>query len=180
MQQLIRVIKTPVTLILLLGIVGFGAVWGYERATAPAPARSTAPCVLTDVGNALKPKNVQVRVLNGGTVGSLAKRTQGYLLAFGFTVIKVNNTNERITDTVIVGNSADDPEVQLLLGYFTHAKTRGDGRADHVVDVLVGDNFGMPKEPTITSVPVTGPVCLPAPLTTTSTTPSASPSKSAR
>ena len=41
MRQVIRVLKTPVTLIILLAILGYGAVWGYQHATTP-DARSSA------------------------------------------------------------------------------------------------------------------------------------------
>ncbi len=178
MRQVIRVLKTPVTLLLLLALVGYGAVWGYEHATAPIPARAATPCVMTDVGDSLTPKKVHVRVLNGGTKGGLAKRTQLYLNSYGFVVIRVNNTEEHIDKTVVVGNSVDDPEVKLVLGFFSNATARGDGRADHVVDVLVGNQFATPKKPAAKSIPVSGPICLPVPLSNPTATPSASPSKS--
>ncbi|MFZ1385592.1 MAG: LytR C-terminal domain-containing protein [Propionicimonas sp.] len=178
MRQAIRVLKTPVTLILLLALVGFAAIWGYEHATAPTPARQAAPCVMTDVGGSLTPKKVHVRILNGGTKGGLAKTTQLYLNSYGFVVIRVNNTEEHIAKTVVVGNSVDDPEVKLVLGFFSDATARADGRADHVVDVLVGDQFATPKKPAAKSVPVSGPICLPAPLSNATATPSATPTKS--
>ena len=173
MRQIIRVLKTPVTLVLLLLLVGYSAKWGYDNATAPIAARAPEPCVMMDVGSKLTPDKVSVRVLNGGTKGGLAKRTSTYLRAYGFRVIRVNNTERRILDTVIVGNSKDDPEVRLLLGFFKGSKAEGDGRVDHVVDVLLGENYAVPDKP-VTSVPVSGKVCLP-PLTSAAS-PSANPS----
>lgn len=182
-RQIIRVLKTPVTLLLLLAFVGYGAAWGYEHATAPRPARPATPCVPIDVGDELTPSYVQVRVLNGGTRGGLAKTTATFLRAYDFRVVKVNNTDERLENTVIVGNSPDDPEVQLLLGFFKDATARGDGRADHVVDVLLGDNSSRITNPEVTAIPVDGPVCLPADTrkpsaSPTPTAPSPSPTKS--
>lgn len=161
MRQIIGFLKTPVTLVLLLLLVGYSAKWGYDHVTMPIPSRAAAPCVPTDVGSKLTPEAVTVRVLNGGTKGGLAKRTSTYLRAYDFRVIRVNNTERRIQETIIVGSSPDDPEVKLLLGFFKGAKAEGDGRTDHVVDVLVGDKFATPKKP-VTSIPVDGPVCLPA------------------
>lgn len=176
MRQFIRVIKTPVTLILLALLVGFSAKWGLENATAPISVRPTEPCVATDVGSKLTPDRVTVRILNGGTKGGLAKRTSTYLRAYGFRVVRVNNTERRIQETVIVGNAVDDPEVKLVLGFFSGAKAEGDGRIDHVVDVLVGDKFAIPNKP-VTSVRVDGLVCLPPITASASPSATASPTK---
>ena len=160
MRQVIRVIKTPVTLIILLAILGYGAVWGYQHVTM-TDTRPEATCVTTDVGKQLTPDRVTVRVLNGGNTGQLAKGMAGFLRAHGFRVIRYTNAEERSPNTVIVGNSVDDPEVKLMLGFFTESTAKGDGRADHVVDVILGDKDTHIENP-VASVPVTGPVCLPA------------------
>jgi len=101
-----------------------------------------------------------VRVLNGGEKGGLAKLTAQFLRAHKFRVIYYNNSNERVPNTVVVGNSVDDPEVKLMLGFFTGSTARGDGRADHVVDVIMGDKDTHIEQP-VASIPVDGPVCLP-------------------
>ncbi len=177
-----RVAVTSVVLVALLVFFGLGARWGYQEVTAPAPEAVPTPCVSTDVGKALKPEQVSVRVLNGGLVSGLAKNTGTYLRAYGFRVIRVNNIDERITKTVILGNSVDDPEVKLVAGFFPDAELRGDGRVDHVVDVLLGEKFQQVAKPK-TSLSVDGPVCLP-PLpsdgSTSSASPKASPAKSAK
>lgn len=162
MRQVIRVIKTPVTLLALLALVVFGGVWGFRNATAAIPARAPEPCVMTDVGGKLTPQHVSVRTLNAGLRGGLAKRVSTNLRSQGFYILKVNNSEERLAKTVIVGNAKDSPEVVLVAGFFKGATTQGDGRVDHVVDVLLGDDYqgfvpGAPKY-----VVVMGPVCLPA------------------
>ena len=159
MRQVIRVIKTPVTLIVLLAMLGYGAMWGYEHVTMP-DNRKVDTCVMTDVGTKLTPDRVTVRVLNGGEKGGLAKLTAQFLRAHKFRVIYYNNSNERVPNTVVVGNSVDDPEVKLMLGFFTGSTARGDGRADHVVDVIMGDKDTHIEQP-VASIPVDGPVCLP-------------------
>lgn len=174
-RKIVRVLRTPVTLILLLCIVGYGAKWGYDNATENIPARPPTPCKPFDVGRELTPQWVQVRVLNGGSQGGMAKITSTFLRAYGFTVIKVNNADAPQANTVIVGNKADDPEVKLLMGFFKGATARGDGRVDHVVDVLLGDASVRATNPEVRSVKVDGPVCLPA-NTKIPVTPTATPS----
>ncbi|MDR1791542.1 MAG: LytR C-terminal domain-containing protein [Propionibacteriaceae bacterium] len=161
---------TPIVLLALLGFLVWGAWWGYEHLQM-TPEKPQAECVMTNVGTELTPPSVTVRVLNGGTSGGLARRTRTYLNSFQFRVIAVGNTEREITNTVIVGSSATDPEVQLLMGFFTGATAEGDGRVDHIVDVLVGSDYATPEDRTAipVSYPVSGPVCLP-PITSTSTT----------
>ena len=173
MSQVIRVLKTPVTLIILLAILGYGAVWGFQHATM-ADTRAVDNCVPADVGATLTPDRVTVRVLNGGDKGGLAKQTALFLRAHGFRVIFFNNADERVPNPVVVGNSVDDPEVKLLQQFFTGATAKGDGRADHVVDVILGD-MDVHIENPVASIPVTGPVCLP-PITSASESATPTPS----
>ncbi len=186
MREISRYIKTPLTLLVLAAIVVVGGMWGYQNATAQIPPRPPEPCVKTDVGGALTPHQVTVRVLNAGLRGGLAKRVSTSLRSYGFNVIKVNNSDQRLTQTTIVGNAANDPEVILVAGFFKGATTQGDGRVDHVVDVLLGDNFSGYVVKPQKSVPVNGPVCLPAlpapsasppPASIPTTSPSPSPSR---
>ena len=179
MRRVLKAIVGPFVLLLLLGFLGYGAYWGYEQFMKPAAGPDPVPCVMTDVGDKLTPKNVSVRVFNGGTVSGLARQTTTYLRAYGFYIIGYNNTDDRITDPVIVGNSADSPEVKLLLGFFKNATVRADSRTDHTVDVLVGTSKMTVEKPP-TSIAVDGPVCLPQiPTSTASATPTPSKSPSA-
>ena len=181
MRQVIRVLKTPVTLIILLAILGYGAMWGYQQATMP-DTRKVATCVMTDVGTKLTPDRVSVRVFNGGTKGGRAKTTGFYLTTYGFHVVRYANSERAVVTTTVIGNAAADPEVLLVAKMFKGALTEGDGRDDHVVDVIVSNENQQFDNPPPMSVAVTGPICLPV-LTATSSgsaTPAASatPSKS--
>lgn len=176
MRQVIRVLKTPVTLIILLAILGYGAMWGFEHATI-SDTRKAQACVATDVGANLTPERVTVRVLNGGTKGSHAKTTRNYLLAYDFRVIRYTNSERAVDTTTVIGNAADDPEVLLVAKMFDGAVTEGDGRVDHVVDVIVPTKFQELTDPPAPSIPVTGPVCLP--VITSTATESAAPTASA-
>ena len=175
MRQAIRVLKTPVTLILLLAILGFGASWGLQHVTMDDAPRQQAACVMTDVGTELTPDKVTVRIFNSGTKPKAASLTRIALNHYDFRVILINNSSRELSRTTIVGNSPDNPEVKLLQQFFVDAAAEGDGRADHVVDVIIHDKTQKVDDPKA-SVPVSGPVCLPA-ITAASASPSATPSK---
>lgn len=180
MRQVIRFLKTPVTMLALLALMVVAASWAMKEVRRPSEALvDQSACVMTDVGGELKPQDLQLRVLNGSDVGGLAKRTQTDLRAFGFTVIKVNNTAEEISTTVVVGANEDDPQVKLVMSYLPDSTALGDGRTDGIIDVLVGEDFVRPKEPEAATLAVEGEVCLPQPLTTESASASATPSASA-
>ncbi|MGC3954869.1 MAG: LytR C-terminal domain-containing protein [Propionicimonas sp.] len=172
-RQVVRVIKTPVMLLLLVAFVGYVAMWGVAQAKAPIPPRPPVPCEPLDVGDTLIPAMVQVRVFNGGTQ-PMAKTTASLLRAFDFKVIKYGNTDERLENTVIVGKTENDPQVQLLTNFFKDAQVRGDGRIDGVVDVLLGTNSVRISNPKVTTVKVDGPVCLPPSTKLPTPTPEAS------
>lgn len=162
-RKVIRVLKTPVTLLLLLAILGYGAYWGYHQVTMSTDLPET-PCVMQDVGKTLTPDKVSVRVLNGGETGNHANRTRSFLIAFNFHVLSFNNADEKVDTTTVVGNSADSPEVKLVAQMFKGAVTKGDGRADHIVDVIVPNQYQELDKSTdhpVTTVAVDGPVCLP-------------------
>lgn len=189
-RKVVQVLKTPVTLLLLLGVLGYGAYWGYKQVTLDT-TRPDATCVMQDVGPTLTPDKVTVRVFNGGETGNHAKTTRSFLQAFDFHVIMFNNSDEKVETTTVIGNSADDPEVKLVAQMFDGAVTEGDGRADHVVDVIVPTQYqdlSKAGDNPVTTIAVDGPVCLPvintatesaSPTPDTSTTPSPSPTASA-
>ncbi len=178
MQRYVRLVGTPVTLLLLLGILIYGGWWGYRNVMAPLPSATPDPCVTQNVGKHLTSSHVSVRVLNGGTQVGLAGRVGAQLSTAGFKVIDVGNTTEVVTSTVVVGASKNAPEVKLVLGFLKGATARADHRTDGTVDVLVGNKFGgfNPKASRQIAVPG-GVVCLPAsatPSAGSSSTPSAS------
>lgn len=177
-RKIVRVLRTPVTLILLLCVLGYGAKWGYDKTTEKIPERAAEPCTPYKLNGQLTPNLVRARVLNGGERGGLAKSSALILRAYGFNVIKINNTEEKVTNTVIVGNSADDPEVRLMQLFFKDATTRGDGRVDHVVDVLLGDDSQTISNPKVKTVDVNGEVCLAPGVEVPPATPSPTPTKS--
>ena len=166
LTQVIRILKTPVTLIALLALLLGAGYWGYKAVTVENKT-AQVQCVMTDVGSELTPKSVQVRSLNAGAGGGKAKLTANTTLRpYGFQVIRVNNADDDrvVTGTVVIGNAVSDPEVRLVMQFFPGAVAEGDGRPDHVVDVLIGQGFQTAPKP-VTTLKVDGPVCLPPPLT---------------
>lgn len=161
MRKVIRVVKTPITLIVLLAILGYGAWWGYNAWNVPL-IKASDVCVMTDVGTELTPDKVTVRTYNASTVPRLAKDARSYLLSWHFRVPDYNNSERRLTNIVVIGNSADDPEVKLVQQFFPGSTAEGDGRTSHVVDVILGAKFEQLNEPKAT-YPVKGPICLPTP-----------------
>ncbi len=170
-----RKIATPVTLICLLAILGYGLVWGYRELTRPPRIAAPQPCVM-QAATELNASQVKVKVFNGGTVSGRASQIAKQLDMKGFNVAGAANTNENVTGTTIVGSTEVDPAVALVAAFFPESTLKGDGRIDGSIDILVGDNFAGFKHdaPTTIDVPA-GEICLPA----TSASPSAEAEKSA-
>ena len=161
-RQVIRWLRTPVTLVVLLVVLGYGAWWGY-KAVLTVPVSTLNACVSQPVTQ-LTPDKVTVRVLNGGDVKGYASEVAKVLKARGYNISVVSNTSEAITTPVIVGGTVDSPAVKLVASNFPGATLRADNRNDGTVDVLIGakSDKTIPTTGFSTSVPVpNGNVCLP-------------------
>lgn len=141
MTQVIRVLKTPVTLLILLAFVVFAAKWGLEHAREEIPEQPRLPCVVEKIGPKFLPKHAVVYVYNATERNGLAKRAGQVLLADGFQVLRRVNAEEKLEKTTIVGVDKDSPEVVLMRSYLPKAKFVADGRPDHSVDLLLGADF---------------------------------------
>lgn len=170
--RIFRMVRTPLTLLILLGVLCYGAWWGYTNILKPVPKAPPTPCVDQSVDKGqLRTDQVVVRVYNGGDRKGLAGDVGRALRERGFRVSRVTNTAENISRTVIIGANETNPEVLLVKGFFKDADVRSDGRVDHSVDVLVGNKYaGFVKNAPKTIAVSTETVCLPP------TTPTASPS----
>ena len=177
-RDVIRWLRTPVTLAVLLVVLGYGAWWGYKAVLA-VPVSTVNACVSQPVTQ-LTPDKVTVRVLNGGDVKGYATEIAKVLKARGYNISVVSNTNETITTPVIVGGSTDSPAIKLVARNFPEAPLRADNRNDGTIDVLVGAKTDktIPTTGFATAIPVPdGKVCLPkgaTPSGSGSATPSAS------
>lgn len=152
---------TPVTLILLLLVLGWGLWWGWEQLTQPAVIKPPDPCV-TYSASVLTSSQVTVKVFNGGQTAGRAGQITEQLKNKGFVTKSPANTTEVVDHTIVIGSAADAPAVQLVLAFFPEAEARGDGRTDGTVDVLVGDNFPGFNDGAPTEIGVPGgTVCIP-------------------
>jgi hypothetical protein len=169
--RIFRVVRTPVTLLILFGMLLYGAWWGYNNILKPIPPLPPVPCVdqVVEKGQ-LKSGQVVVRVYNGGDRKGLAADVGRSLRGKGFRVVLTTNTVEKIQKTVIVGADGNNPEVLFVKSFFKEAVVRSDKRVDRTVDVLVGNKYGgFNKEARTTYQVDTTTLCLP------SQSPSASP-----
>lgn len=156
-------IKTPLTMLLLLGLVLFAAAWGYRNATAPIPPRPPEPCVDEAVGPKYLPSHAVLRLYNGTETNGFAKRAATILRADGFRVIRIANAPQQINGVTVVGVNDKSPEVVLVRSYLPNATFIADpNKLDHVVDITVGKGFtGFAKNP-LDSVPLpNGHACIP-------------------
>ena len=140
--RIFRIVRTPITLLLLLGVLCYAAWWGYTNVLRPIPPAPAQPCVDQSLTKGqLKSSQVTVKVYNGGSKRGLAGDVGRALRDRGFNVIRTTNTAEKISKTVIVGADAKNPEVLLVKGFFKDALVKGDKRVDRTVDVLVGNKY---------------------------------------
>jgi hypothetical protein len=169
--RIFRVVRTPVTLLILFGVLLYGAWWGYNNIIKPVPTLPPEPCVAQSVPKGqLKSGQVVVRVYNGGDRKGLAADVGRSLRGKGFRVTLTTNTVEKIQKTVIVGADENNPEVMFVKTFFKESVVRSDKRVDRSVDVLVGNKYGGFNKDAKASYQVdTDTLCLP------SQTPSATP-----
>jgi LytR cell envelope-related transcriptional attenuator len=162
--RIFRIVRTPITLLVLLGVLLYGAWWGYRNIIQPVPKPPPPPCVEQAVPKGeLKASQVTVKVYNGGDRRGLAGDIGRSLRRKGFKVPVTTNTGEKIQKTVIVGAGAKNPEVLFVRSFFKKAVVRVDKRTDGSVDVLVGNKYGgFNNDAKATYVVKTKTVCLPS------------------
>lgn len=147
-RRVIRALKPPVTMLLLLAFVGFAAKWGLDAVRAPIPPRPPEPCIVTSIGPRFTPEHAVVRVFNATETDGVARRVASILRADQVRVVKIANAEAMQDKTTIVGFAKDSPEVVLVRGFFKKAAVAPDKRVDHTVDVIIGKDFaGMRDRP---------------------------------
>ena len=141
-MRIFRLIATPLLLLGLLGLLVWGSFWGWRNLTAPLPTPEPTPCV-TVATELVNVTDISVRVYNAGFTSGLANRVKTQLSEAGFNVVKVDNTEERVTKGVIVRTSEDNqPGVRLVSSYFSEVEVEYDDRVDGTVDVLLASEWG--------------------------------------
>lgn len=136
-MRIFRLVATPLLLLALLGLLAWGALWGWRNLTAPLPGPEPTPCV-TITTDLVTVADVSVRVYNAGFTSGLANRVSTRLEDAGFTIIRVDNTDERITAGVVIRLNKDNvPAQRLVASYFQDPTMEYDDRVDGTVDILL-------------------------------------------
>jgi len=163
-KKVMRLLSTPVTLIILLGLLAGGVVWGYKAVTARVAGPPPPPCVTVPMTE-LTTASVTVNVYNSGDQRGLAGRVADTLRQGGFLIGTVDNADTKVLTILIVGAAADNPEVQLVASWFVNPEIQADGRPDHTVDIYVGNSYdetnAMVPDPPASLQISSGEVCLP-------------------
>lgn len=166
-QKLWRTVRTPVILLLLVGLVVLGARWAWREVLEPPAVTLPDPCVAQPVTDGkLLSEQVTVEVQNSGSKRGLAGQVATALEEQRFVVADVGNADDiQARDVAVVGAAVDAPEVKLVAAQFPNAEVRAEPQrlADHRVLVVLGDEFVGMAEGAAAAIEVdTDEVCLPA------------------
>ncbi|WP_327639272.1 LytR C-terminal domain-containing protein [Kribbella sp. NBC_00482] len=156
--------RTPITMVILLGILAGGGWWGWNSLVNSSAEPTCTEQKLTN--NRLVPKQVVLNVYNGGARAGSASRVADALKQRAFNIDKVANEpkGDKVDVVALRGAAADAPEMLLVAGQLNQkAVMIADGRTDHTVDLVIGAGFGSVKLKGIPSVTVApgATVCLP-------------------
>jgi hypothetical protein len=156
--------RTPVTMVVLLGILVGGAWWGWNSLIKTSAEPTCVEQKLPN--NRLVPKQVVVNVYNGGAKAGTAGAVAEVLKKRGFNVAKIANEpkGDKVDGVSVRGATDDAPELRLVVGQLSQkAVPVGDNRTDHTVDLVLGRGYTTLKTkglPSVTVPPNTS-VCLP-------------------
>lgn len=176
-----RHLTTAVTMLVLVGLLVLGAVWGWKSMFAELPdsavvAEEPTPSCVTktvDAGQKIRSTQVQVSVFNAGGRSGLAGRTIDALMARGFLPGDVGNAPSDIKApprALVWSTKENDPEARLVARQFgPKIKVRySDEDLGPGVDVIIGRDFDqLVKAPRALTVKNPVEVCEPVEPTTT-------------
>jgi hypothetical protein len=145
--------KTPITLLVLLGVLLGAAFYGYRTVISPATGSDdnsggpTTKCVKRHVfhrGQVIMSKDILVNVYNAGSVAGLAGGTLDALHHQGFHRGVADNAplGVRATNVTILTKHSRLPQVRLVASQFKgHVTIKAGKPLAPGIDVVVGDNF---------------------------------------
>ena len=141
--------RTALTLGGLCLLLLVAAVWGWNAATKPLPAKVDSPiCVTTPVsaGSDLYRQQVTVSVYNAGQRDGLAGRTMQLLVDAGFSEgVSGNARSAKVRRVAIWTTDPESPAVRLVASYLPGVEIEEREGMGAGVTVLVGDGFGSTK-----------------------------------
>ncbi len=144
--------KTPITLVVLLGLLLGAAVYGWQTIISPSepdkPAAQGQPkkCAKKTTfkkGQVVRAENIVVNVFNAGVISGQAGNTLSALVGKGFRAGVADNAPDSQTarNVTIVTPTRESPEVRLVRLQFVGAVRVVPGNLEKGIDVVVGDNF---------------------------------------
>lgn len=171
-----RHLTTAVTMFVLVGIVVFAAVWGWNSLFAEVPsaddvageAEPTCDAKVLRAGQKLKARDVQVSVFNAGGRSGLAGETLDALTQRGFASGEVGNapSDIEVRRVQVWSTVENDPRARLValqFGGTTRVHFADEDFGAPGVDVFVGNGFkSLAKAPRALKVDGEQEVCLPA------------------
>jgi hypothetical protein len=146
-----RAITSAVTMMVLIGMLVAGAVWGWSSLFAPLPEDATSavqptPTCATQIvrpGKKVRSGQVRVSVFNAGSRSGLAGQTLDALVDRGFLPGDVGNAPEdrKVRKVQVWSTVENDPRARLVARQFgKKVKVRfSDEDLGAGVDVIVGD-----------------------------------------
>ena len=164
-------LRSALTIVGLLLIIGLGAKWGWSAVTKPLPAAAptpTGPCQTLEVaaGTKVHPEDVVVSVFNGSDRAGLAQRTLGLFGDEGFGKGEANNApkNSGVDVAEIWAANPEDPAVLLVASRLKDVDIIEGPQLGAGVVVLVGDKFtGLVKGKSFVVAKADAEICAPVP-----------------
>ncbi|MGH3472191.1 MAG: LytR C-terminal domain-containing protein [Nocardioidaceae bacterium] len=146
--------RTPITLVILLGILVGAAIYGWKTVISPvtnsnstAPTASGPTCtkkVLFKKGSSFRAKDILVNVYNAGSQAGLAANTLDVLHSKGFRAGVALNAPAKITtrNVTVLTTSKTSPQTELVAHQFAgKVKVRIGPALAPGVDVVIGNYF---------------------------------------
>jgi hypothetical protein len=145
--------RTPITLLVLLGVLLGAAFYGWQTIISPATEDDSPPsagkphCDKVQEfhqGQLIRANDIIVNVFNSGLIGGLASETLHTLRDRGFKAGVSDNAPDGVaaTNVSIITDSRDSPPVRLVANQFkgvvrfVKGADLGPG-----IDIVVGDSF---------------------------------------
>jgi LytR cell envelope-related transcriptional attenuator len=151
--------KTPVTLVVLLGVLLGAAYYGWRTIISPATSDATQQthrdgpkCTKKQAyhkGQTIKAKDIIVNVYNAGAIAGLADQTLTTLANKGFRSGVADNAPGGVsaTNVTILTSDKQSPQVQLVAHQFKGKVVISKGPPLAAgIDVIVGDSFAGTKD----------------------------------
>ena len=162
--------RTPITLLVLLGVLLGAAFYGWHTIISPVTGDDPEPLAhqprCADVetfhkGDQIKSRDVIVNVYNAGAISGLATDTLAVLANRGFQLGVADNAppGASATNVTIMTDNRTAPQIRLVAQQFKgtvkYAKERRRGTG---VSIVVGDEFVGIDQKALHSLLITKPV----------------------